>query len=91
MHDSTPGRVRGRRGQRIRAQYLQLHPLCVMCLREGRTTPADEVDHVIPLFKGGEDTDDNKAALCKPCHKAKTRDDLSKRPRIAADGWPVGG
>ena len=39
--------------------------------------PSDiDVDHVIPLALGGEDTDGNVQALCRPCHKAKTRTDF---------------
>jgi 5-methylcytosine-specific restriction protein A len=41
---------------------------------------ATEVDHIRSLARGGTDTDDNKAAICKPCHKAKT---ISERARPA--------
>ena len=33
---------------------------------------AAEVDHVRPFSQGGTDTDDNKRAICVPCHRAKT-------------------
>lgn len=33
---------------KARVFYLRRHPLCVSCLKEGRTTPARVVDHVIP-------------------------------------------
>ena len=32
----------------------------------------NEVDHIIELAAGGENTIDNLQILCKPCHKAKT-------------------
>lgn len=35
-----------------------------------------DVDHVQPLALGGEDTDGNVQALCRPCHKLKTREDF---------------
>jgi len=28
--------------------YLKKNPLCVMCKKEGRITPAEVVDHIIP-------------------------------------------
>ncbi|MDJ0462020.1 HNH endonuclease signature motif containing protein [Streptomyces sp. H27-C3] len=37
---------------------------------------AIDVDHIIPLAKGGEDVATNVQPLCKTCHKAKTRRDF---------------
>ena len=54
--------------------YLKEHPLCVHCERDGRLTPASEVDHIIPhngdmkLF--WDQT--NWQGLCKKCHSKKT-------------------
>ena len=31
-----------------------------------------DLDHIIPLWKGGEDIDDNLQALCPACHRRKT-------------------
>jgi 5-methylcytosine-specific restriction enzyme A len=31
-----------------------------------------DLDHIIPLWKGGEDTDENLQALCPACHRRKT-------------------
>ena len=48
--------------------------LCQSCLKDGITTPANEVDHIIPtrlrpdLFY----TLDNLQTLCGPCHSKKT-------------------
>ena len=66
-------RLRGRAGQRDRAQILAEEPLCRACFAAGRVTASEEVDHIsddVPdeLWDGRE----NKQALCKPCHKAKT-------------------
>ena len=35
-----------------------------------------EIDHIIPLFKGGSNDRENLQALCPNCHKKKTIDDL---------------
>ncbi|WP_411144962.1 HNH endonuclease [Streptomyces sp. x-80] len=37
---------------------------------------AMDVDHIVPLSRGGEDVDGNVQTLCRPCHKAKTRTDF---------------
>ena len=33
---------------------------------------AYDLDHIVPLWKGGEDTEDNLQALCPACHRKKT-------------------
>lgn len=48
------------------------------CARCGRLVLADgvDVDHVRALARGGEDTDGNVQALCRPCHGVKTGEDF---------------
>ena len=41
-----------------------------------------EVDHTIPLHKGGDDHIDNCTALCKECHAQKTMHEEIERLRI---------
>lgn len=73
-------RVTGRRLQRMRHELFSDNPLCAECLRQGRVTPADERDHIIPLFEGGKDEPDNIQGLCKSCHAEKTaRESLRAR------------
>ena len=61
--------------RKIRMAFLKQNPLCVMCMEEGKTTPATVVDHIIPhrgdkrLFYDVE----NYQALCKRHHDLKTR------------------
>ncbi|MBS6039982.1 MULTISPECIES: HNH endonuclease [Pseudomonas] len=58
------------RWQKAREQYLNDHPLCVFCERNGRTTAAKVVDHIIAhrgdmvLFWDQS----NWQSLCKTCH-----------------------
>ena len=59
--------------------------LCQPCKREGRTTPATEVDHIIPRAKGGEMTDSNAQSICGACHEAKTADDEGYTQRVQFD------
>lgn len=46
---------------------------------------AVELDHIVPLFKGGADDDSNLQGLCSPCHAAKTAEDMGYKP-IGGDG-----
>lgn len=84
-------RVRGRAAVKNRARLLSENPLCRICEARGRVRAATEVDHVVPLSKGGADTDDNKQNLCSECHKEKTAQDMGYRTkrRTGTDGWPV--
>ena len=68
--DSRPSaseRGYDRKWRRIRAQYLRLHPRCVVC-----GEPATEVDHIVPLADGGTNKHGNLQALCKSHHSQKT-------------------
>jgi 5-methylcytosine-specific restriction endonuclease McrA len=70
-------RIRGRRLMDRRRRYLTAHPLCEECKKHHRASIAVELDHVIPLCKGGVDDETNLAALCIPCHQAKTKQDMA--------------
>ncbi|MGF6877380.1 HNH endonuclease [Paraburkholderia sp. MM5477-R1] len=48
-------------------------------MKQGFVTAAAEVDHIVPLFRGGTDAPGNLQSLCVPCHEAKTRDDFGQR------------
>jgi 5-methylcytosine-specific restriction protein A len=88
-----PSRIRGRKLQAIRARHFAKFPLCVDCEANGKVRLATELDHIQALTNGGQDTQDNRQGLCKPCHEAKTAKDMGYRQRgtTGPDGWPVGG
>ena len=69
-------RVRGRAGQKARAEVLAEEIYCRSCLAAGRHVRACVVDHVVPLawVPRGYDPEArwNKQALCDPCHDAKS-------------------
>ncbi len=59
--------------RRVRAAYLRAQPFCEACEREGRTTAAQLVDHIVPLRSGGARLDpSNLQSLCRAHHAAKT-------------------
>lgn len=63
------------------------------CQACGRVTEGGEVDHIVPLAKGGTDDPSNLQWLCRePCHADKTAREMGVRPKveIGADGYPVG-
>jgi 5-methylcytosine-specific restriction protein A len=62
-----------------RAKWLKAHPLCCACEREGRVTAAQEVDHIIPLWENGPDTESNYQSLCIEHHKEKSATEAKRR------------
>lgn len=69
----------GARWRRIRATYIAQHPLCEDCLAQGKTTPVQEVHHILPLEHGGSHDFSNLRSLCKPCH--------SRQSALDGDRW----
>lgn len=85
-----PNRLTGRKLQERRKRYFREHPLCVHCQAEGLVRRATELDHIIPLFKGGADDESNVQGLCVEHHLAKTRKDMGFRDGGAdASGMPT--
>ena len=62
------------RWQRLRRQHLAMYPLCEACDQAGRLTPANTVDHRVPISAGGAPfpPHDGLASLCPSCHSIKT-------------------
>jgi len=83
-HARQQERVRGsaaRRGydarwRKIRLQVLKSQPLCADPFGEhaerGEVVLATEVDHIVPLARGGTHARKNLQPLCKSCHARKT-------------------
>lgn len=73
------------RWRKARRTYLQQHPLCVMCDREGRVEAATVVDHIKPHCNDQKlfwDTN-NWQSLCKVHHD-------STKQRIERRGHEIG-
>lgn len=88
-------RITGRRLQARRLRIWSRNPHCAMCgeltdLGQGTARPF-ELDHIVALVNGGQDTEDNLQVLCVGCHEDKTRRDLgyAKRAQFDASGRVV--
>jgi 5-methylcytosine-specific restriction endonuclease McrA len=76
-----------------RLLHLGEHPLCAMCLKDGRTTAAKVVDHIVPhrgdrhLFMDRS----NWQSLCEHHHDVvKQREEvLGYADALDDDGWPL--
>jgi len=81
--DKTPGRIRGRKLQRARAEAFSRNPLChgpdSECEKLGRVRVWVTRDHIDPLHKQGLDTESNCQYLCAECDYSKTNRDLGRR------------
>ena len=81
-----------KRWQRTRIAFLADHPLCMWCTERGLLVPAVDVDHIIPIAKGGAwFSTDNLQALCHACHSKKTASDKGYQIKNGCDaqGMPV--
>ena len=78
---------------RLRSRVLDAEPLCVLCRGEGLVVEAREVDHILPLHRGGTDDWANLRGLCIPCHRRVSRAQAAERAsRIVgcdAEGRPL--
>lgn len=62
--------------RRLRTVKLEQNPMCEECERNGRYTPAQMVDHIVPINKGGASLDiKNLQSLCNACHARKSAKD----------------
>ena len=59
--------------------------LCQPCKRAGLLTPAQQVDHIVPVSKDGGNEESNLESICLACHDDKTRADLGLKASGACD------
>ena len=78
-HSTATPRTRGRALQRMRKALFSENPLCVVCLKQGRTELAVHRDHIVPLIDGGRDDASNEQGLCEACHAEKTAREATMR------------
>ena len=63
---------------------------CALCDHFFEATEL-ELDHIIPLIRGGTNDRHNLQIICLDCHASKTIYDMGRaeRPYTGADGFPI--
>lgn len=66
---SNHAKIDGARWRKLRKQVLDRNPSCTV---PGCRRPATQVDHIVPLAKGGDPFDlGNLRPICGPCNASK--------------------
>lgn len=82
----------GGRGQTICSSELRRRvraeeKACASC---GKQRTRFEVDHIVPVADGGEDSRENLQLLCRNCHQKKSAEEAIRRdPRVASAAKPI--
>jgi 5-methylcytosine-specific restriction protein A len=82
---TEPSRIRGRALQARRARLWSANPCCAHCQRLTEFPSGFELDHIVSLYKDGDDTDENCQVLCHECHELKTQSDMGYTERTTFD------
>lgn len=74
--------------KKLRDYIFAREPLCRLC----ENNIATQIDHIVPLFKGGGNEIENLQPICEPCHIDKSLAERGKRGTVRVDdeGNPVG-
>ena len=80
--------------RRIRAIQLRKAPLCEICQKQGKLTPANTCDHIDPTWETWEEFIKGPfQSLCGLCHKEKTETvdlpKLKKADKLRLEVWDV--
>lgn len=70
---------------RKRLRVLVRSPLCSVCGMRASL----EVDHIVPLAKGGSHDESNLRAVCRECHRKATRRAWAPPKVVDSDGWRI--
>jgi 5-methylcytosine-specific restriction endonuclease McrA len=75
IEKSIPKNIRKEPSDRIKFQIMKRDKFtCVLCGKSGRSLTSLEVDHKIPVSKGGTNDFDNLQTLCFECNRGKRND-----------------
>jgi len=82
------------RWTKLSRAWRERHPLCAECLRHGRYSPAECVDHIVPfpICKDFFDTS-NLQSLCNHCNMIKGEHDraMIREYKQTHPDWEAGG
>lgn len=68
-------RIRGSVRQQRNYRLLADEPMCRVCKKRA----AMEIDHIVPLECGGDESESNLQPICIPCHTDKTASEALQR------------
>jgi len=88
---TTTQRGYGYKWQKLRQRIIRRDKgLCQICLKQGRISPGNEVDHVLRKADGGGDVAENLQVLCQRCHSEKTaQENGAKLVGCDVNGYPL--
>ena len=66
----------------VRERLLKIYPVCYICARPFGDGTTVELDHKIPLYKGGENRESNLRPVHKKCHTEKCREEAADRAKV---------
>ena len=71
----------------FRKRMRNQEPLCRICKTKGIIKAGKELDHIVPLSKGGALMSENNVQhLCKECHDEKSDAENRRNVRVDIDG-----
>jgi len=53
--------------------------ICAACTKLGLVGFGDELDHIVPLWQGGAESDSNRQWLCREHHREKSAEEYKLR------------
>lgn len=75
------------RWTKLSRRFRDAHPLCAECLRQGKVTPSQCVDHIVPYPHCADFFDEsNLQALCNRCNMEKGIKDRDKYRKAGGRG-----
>ena len=83
-------RIRGNSLQAIRRRIFERDCglcVCPRCKVQDAVRAASIVDHVTPLWAGGQESDDNRQSISVECHDLKSAHEAKCRARGAFVPW----
>ena len=88
-HEETPRNRNGEKGKKVKRNVSEQMKKYVAANQEWKCLECKnildasyEVDHIIPLYKGGDNDSKNLQALCRNCHGSKTIRDKIEENKI---------
>lgn len=73
-------RIRGNSLYAVMRKFERGNPrICATCIRAGQVSYGEELEHIVPLWQGGSESDANREWICKAHHLIKTAGEAVQR------------